>query len=110
MNELASNRRNHNITNHNSLRSDIIMSREVAYEQPSAAPVPKVASAGIAGTVVTILIYGANTFLNIEITAEVAAALVTLISFVAGYLKKDTKPPAAIPAILESKYTDSLKG
>lgn len=47
---------------------------------------PKVAAAGIGGAVTTVLIWGA-TAAGIEIPAEVAAAIATIIAFGAGYLK-----------------------
>ena len=47
---------------------------------------PKVAAAGIAGAVTTMIIWGASTA-GVEIPAEVAAAIATIIAFGAGYLK-----------------------
>ena len=57
------------------------------YNQPTAAPTSKVAAAGIAGTIVTLVIFIAAQF-NFVIPSEVAAAAVTLASFIAGYFKK----------------------
>jgi hypothetical protein len=54
-------------------------------KSPSAAPVPKVASAGITGAAVTLII-SALGYYGIELPPEVAAALATLFAFVAGYL------------------------
>ena len=54
---------------------------------PSKAPVPKVAAAGSAGALGTVLIYVAG-LLGVELPPEVAAAVVALVMFAAGYLKK----------------------
>jgi hypothetical protein len=51
----------------------------------SAAPRPKVAAAGIAGAATTLLIWILNSFLGVEVSPEVAAALATILAFVAGY-------------------------
>ena len=51
----------------------------------SIAPRPKVAAAGIGGAVTTIVIWLLNDMAGIEVTPEVAAALATIIAFVAGY-------------------------
>lgn len=92
------------------------MSNEAKYDQPSAAPTPKMTAVGMAGVIVTLVIGLANLF-GIVIPEEVTGAaltvvsgLVTVITFVAGYMKRDKKPVEAIPIITESKYTDSLKG
>lgn len=47
---------------------------------------PKVAAAGVAGFVTTILVFVAAQ-LGLEIPGEVAAALTGLLAFAAGYLK-----------------------
>lgn len=57
---------------------------------PSSAPVPKVAAAGIAGAFVGIILWAINYFYQIEVPAEVASALTTIVAFVAGYMT----PPA----------------
>jgi putative flippase GtrA len=51
----------------------------------SAAPRPKVAAAGIAGAATTILIWILNSLLGVEVPPEVAAALATILAFLAGY-------------------------
>jgi uncharacterized membrane-anchored protein len=51
-------------------------------------PVPKVAAAGIGGSIAVIVIWIAQTYLNVVIPAEVAASIATVASFVAGYLKR----------------------
>jgi energy-converting hydrogenase Eha subunit C len=52
----------------------------------SAAPVRKVAAATLAGALVTLVVWAAATFLHLNISAEVAAAIVTVVIFVVGYL------------------------
>lgn len=82
------------------------------YEQPTSVPVPKVAAVGIAGVVVTALVsmlaaFGILVPDNVSTAATgavagvviVISALQTIITFVAGYLKKDAKPVEAIKAI-----------
>ena len=54
----------------------------------SAAPVPKVAAAGVAGALTTLVVF-VLAQADVEITAEVAAALTTLVAFAAGYLRRD---------------------
>ena len=54
---------------------------------PSSKPVPKVAASGQAGAAALVLVYVAN-LLGLEVPAEVAAALVGLLMFAAGYLKR----------------------
>jgi hypothetical protein len=54
-------------------------------------PKAKVVAAGATGTVATALIAIANQF-GVDLTAEAAGALVTLATFVAGYLKTETRP------------------
>lgn len=50
-------------------------------------PVPKVAAAGIGGALAAILVAVANA-LGLDLSPEVAAAVVTVVSFGAGYLKR----------------------
>ena len=49
-------------------------------------PQPKVAAAGIGGSVSVIVIWAAGQF-GLEVPAEVGAAFAALVSFAAGYLK-----------------------
>jgi putative flippase GtrA len=51
----------------------------------SAAPRPKVAAAGIAGAITTIVIWILNSLLGVEVPPEVAAAITTVLAFLAGY-------------------------
>ena len=51
----------------------------------SAVPRPKVAAAGIGGAATTIVIWLLNDMAGVEVTPEVAAALATIIAFLAGY-------------------------
>lgn len=57
--------------------------------QPTATPTNKVAAAGIAGAVTTILLFIASS-LGWDVPAEVGAAIATVISFLAGYLTKES--------------------
>lgn len=47
---------------------------------------PKIAVAGVAGAVTTILVFVVNE-LGVDVPPEVAAAVTTILSFGAGYLK-----------------------
>ncbi len=47
---------------------------------------PKVAAAGIAGAITTLIITGAA-MAGLDISPEVAAALATIVAFAAGYIK-----------------------
>lgn len=49
-------------------------------------PQPKVVAGGVAGAAVVVLVWAAS-MSGLEIPAEVAGALIVLISFAAGYLK-----------------------
>jgi len=49
------------------------------------APRPKVAAAGIAGAATTILIWILNSLMGVEVPPEVAAAITTILAFLAGY-------------------------
>lgn len=50
-------------------------------------PQPKVAAAGVAGAVTSVIVFIAGE-LGLEIPVEVGSALTALIAFAAGYLKK----------------------
>lgn len=52
----------------------------------AATPVPKVAAAGVAGAVTTLIVFIASR-LGLDVPPDAAAALTTLIAFAAGYLK-----------------------
>jgi len=52
---------------------------------------PKVTSAAIAAAVVTILVWGLDVFAGVELPEVVQIAIVTLITFAAGYIKTDTR-------------------
>jgi hypothetical protein len=56
-------------------------------------PVPKVAATGIAGAAASILVVVANA-LGVDMPPEVAASVVAVVMFAAGYLKRDKKIPA----------------
>lgn len=55
---------------------------------PPKAPYPKVKAAGLGAAVVTVLMFLAP-LVNVEVPAEVAAALATVVAFVAGYLRTE---------------------
>ena len=58
-------------------------------EVPTAGQIdPKVGAAGIGGAVAVLLVAGLAAF-GIDLNAEVAAALATVIAFAAGYLKRN---------------------
>ncbi len=88
---------------------------EIEYDQPTASPTPKVASAVIAGAVLTVLIGLANAFgimIPTEVTGAaltVIAGLTTIVTFLAAYLKRDKKPPQAVQAITRNSV-ESVKG
>ncbi len=56
----------------------------------SAAPQKKVVAAGIGGAAATILVWLISVLFNLEVPAEVGAAIATVFSFVAGYLTPQT--------------------
>lgn len=55
---------------------------------PTKAPVPKVAAAGGAGIAGTLLVFIAQRA-GVDLPPEVAAAIITVVAFVAGYITKD---------------------
>jgi putative flippase GtrA len=55
---------------------------------PNKRPVPKVAAGAAAGAVTTLLVYVASIY-GVAVPAEVAAAVATLLGFVAAYVKRD---------------------
>ena len=82
----------------------------VAYNQPTAAPTPKMTSVGISGAVLTVLtIVGALFHITLpqSLTDNVGelvtgiVALTSIIHFVAGYLTKDKKQLAAVEEIVK---------
>lgn len=86
----------------------------VAYNQPTSSPTPKVAAAGLAGTLLTAAIALANIF-GIAIPENVTGAALTfvaagttIVTFVAAYLKRDKKPEEAIPIIQNQTESDNL--
>ena len=58
----------------------------VAVPAGTVAPIPKVAAAGAAGALTTVLVFVAEQR-GVDIPPEVAAALTALIAFAAGYLR-----------------------
>lgn len=85
------------------------MAELVKYNQPSSAPVPKVQAVGIAGGVVTLILL-IGTLFGIQFQPDQVnqavvgiSALVSIITFLAGYWKKDSKPPEAVEIIKEQE-------
>jgi hypothetical protein len=87
----------------------------IEYEQPTSLPVPKVAAVAAAGTIVTgivsvLAISGvivpdsvSQAAVNAVAAAMIAlSALQTLITFAAGYFKKDAKPAPVVDEIKRS--------
>lgn len=60
------------------------------YVQPDAVPTSKVAAAGISGSVSVLIIY-IGSELGLDMPAEVAAAITTVMAFLAGYMVKDKR-------------------
>lgn len=52
-------------------------------------PVPKVGAMGISGTLITLIIWVLSEYGGVEIPAEIAAIVITIITFVAGYVMPD---------------------
>ena len=59
--------------------------------QPTAAPTSKVQAAGAAGAASILIVFTAGE-LGLDIPPEAAAAIATLLSFAAGYLKQEEGP------------------
>lgn len=57
-------------------------------EEPTAAPTPKVATAGIAGALAILAVWVAGLF-DVDMTAEVGAAIAAVLAFLGGYMKRD---------------------
>jgi lipopolysaccharide export LptBFGC system permease protein LptF len=49
----------------------------------------KVKASGLAGIIVTVIVWALGSFLGIEVPPEVAAALVTVITFIVGFFKSE---------------------
>lgn len=54
-------------------------------------PAPKVGAAGISGILATLIIWTLNKYGGVEVPADMAALLTTVIAFVGGYVMPDTK-------------------
>lgn len=52
---------------------------------------PKVTSAAVAAAVVTILVWALDQFVGVDLPEVVQIAVVTLITFAAGYIKTDNR-------------------
>lgn len=88
--------------------------RVTTYDQPTGAPVPKMVAVGSAGAIITLLVTVLAAFgiiipddVSGSATAGIAAVMVivssaqTVLSFLAGYFKKDAKPVEAVKIIEE---------
>lgn len=88
--------------------------RLLSYNQPSSAPVPKVQAVAGAGAVITAIVtllalMGVIVPESVSQAAEgavvalfvVISALQTILTFAAGYFKKDVKPAEAVKIIKE---------
>ncbi len=62
----------------------------VKTQSASAAPVRKVAAAGLAAALTTIVVFILQTHFSISITAELAAAATTIIGFIVAYIVPPT--------------------
>ena len=58
-------------------------------DQPTPVPTHKVSAVAVAGAVTTLLVFIASQF-DLDISQEAAAALTTLLGFLAGYLKRES--------------------
>lgn len=58
-------------------------------EQSTAQPTAKVAAAGIGGAITIVLVYMIHAMFNVDLPAEVAAALTAIVSFASGYITKE---------------------
>ena len=56
---------------------------------PAAKPTNKVTAVGLAGALATIIAWAVETFGHVTIPALVVAALVTVLTFAAGYIVRD---------------------
>lgn len=57
-------------------------------EQPTAAPTRKVTAAGLGGALTVIIVFVINS-LGTEVPGEVASAITTVVTFLAGYFIKE---------------------
>lgn len=78
---------------------------QVAYSQPTSAPVAKVQAVGNAGAVVTLVLL-VGTLFGIQFQPDQVnqavvgiSALVSIITFLAGYYRRDVKPVEAAKII-----------
>jgi hypothetical protein len=61
------------------------------YNQPTAEPTNKILAAGIGGAVSVVLAWLLGVF-GVDVPAEVAAAMTTIIAFAFGYMTKEKVP------------------
>lgn len=94
----------------------------IKYNQPTSLPVPKVAAVGVAGVIVTALVtvlalFGVIVPDNVSQAATgavagiifVVSAIQTIVTFAAGYIKRDQKPVDVVREI-QSTNPEDLRG
>lgn len=79
---------------------------EVRYNQPTASPTAKVAAGGVGGSLTVVLLYAIKVLFELDVPAEVGAALATVISFLSAYMTRDRKPIEVVNAIEETKVNN----
>jgi hypothetical protein len=62
--------------------------------QPSNVPTRKMAAVGVAGALTTVIITISRDVIGYEMSADLASAITTIITFVAGYLTPNSDPLA----------------
>lgn len=67
------------------------MMSEIKYNQLTNEPTPKVQAAGIGGATASIILWLIGAFTDVQVPAEVGAALATLIAFISAYMTRDSK-------------------
>ncbi len=78
------------------------MAKQVAYDQVDNTPVPKMQAAGIAGSITVVLIFILGQ-IDFEVPPEVASAVTVIISFLAGYFRRDEKPVEVVQVLKEKE-------
>jgi phosphatidylserine decarboxylase len=63
-------------------------------------PTQKVTAAALGGAVATVAVWLVSVFTDVDPSAEVGAALATLLAFAAGFLVTETRPVDPVPGAL----------
>lgn len=79
---------------------------EIKYNQASPSPTAKVAAGGIGGSITVVLLYLIKVLFEVDVPAEVGAALATVIAFISAYMTRDRKPIEVVNAIEETKVNN----